>query len=143
MSVFITITLIVLVFIVIYQIGKASEYAGVLRGAEKMKAQVNRAIAVLLLVLFALGMWGIWECHQLFKDRMLPIAACKTGENYDFMFNVTILVTGIVFFATQFVLFWFCFRFQASDKRSAFYFAHSNKLEIIWTTRCHRSDTFF
>lgn len=134
MSAFIAITLIILVFIVIYQIGKASEYAGVLRGKEQLKAQVNRAIAILLLVLFFLGMWGIWECHQMFKDRLLPMAACKAGENYDMMFNVTTLVTGIVFFATQAVLFWFCFKYQASDKRSAYYFAHSNKLEIIWTT---------
>ncbi|MFI5196013.1 MAG: cytochrome c oxidase subunit II [Chitinophagales bacterium] len=134
MSVFITITLIILVFIVIYQIGKASEYAGVLRGQDKMNAQANRTIAFLLLILFFLGMWGIWECHQLLKGRLLPIAACKTGENYDTMFNVTIIVTGIVFFVTQAVLFWFCFRFQASDKRSTFYFAHSNRLEIIWTT---------
>ena len=134
MSVFITIALIILVFIVIYQIGKASEYAGVLRGQEKMKGQVNRAIGLLLFVMFFLGLWGIWECNEMFKDRLLPIAACKTGENYDLMFKYTIIVTGIVFFATQFVLFWFCFKYQASDKRTSFYFAHSNKLEIIWTT---------
>jgi cytochrome c oxidase subunit 2 len=134
MSVSIIIALIILVFIIIYQIGKASEYAVVLRGEEKVKTQTNRVIAILLLVMFFLGMWGIWECNELFKERMLPIAACKTGENYDSMFNVTILVTGIVFFATQFILFWFCFRFQNTGKRSAFYFAHSNKLEIVWTT---------
>src|SRR5580692_5854275 len=134
MSVFIIITLIVLVFIIIYQIGKASEYAVVIRGEEKVKVQTNRTIAILLVVMFLLGMWGIWECNELFKGRLLPIAACKTGENYDSMFNVTVLVTGIVFFATQFVLFWFCFKYQESDKRSAFFFAHSNKLEIIWTT---------
>jgi cytochrome c oxidase subunit 2 len=134
MSVFITVILIVLVFIIIYQIGKANEYAAVLRGEEKVRAKTNRAIAFLLLVVFALGMYGIWMCNDLFKDRMLPIAACKTGENYDAMFNVTIIVTGLVFFATQFVLFWFCFRFQASDKRTSFYFPHNNKLELIWTT---------
>jgi len=134
MSVFVTITLIVLVFMIIYQIGKASEYATVLRGQEKVNAQANRAIAWLLVIMFLLGMWGIWKCNELFKDRLLPIAACKTGENYDAMFNVTVLVTGVVFFATQAILFWFCFRFQSTDKRSAFFFAHSNKLEIIWTT---------
>ena len=98
MSVFIIITLIVLVFVIIYQIGKASEYAVVLRGEEKVKAQANRAISVLLLVMFALGIWGIWECNEMFKGKMLPVAACKTGENYDMMFNVTVTVTGIVFF---------------------------------------------
>jgi cytochrome c oxidase subunit 2 len=134
MSGFIIITLIILVFIIIYQVGKASEYAGVLRGQEKLKAKTNRVIAALLLVMFALGMWGIWECNKLFEGRLLPIAACKTGENYDSMFNVTTVVCGIVFFATQFILFWFCFKYQSTEKRSAFYFAHNNKLEIIWTT---------
>src|ERR1700743_1391110 len=131
MSLFITITLIALVFIVIYQIGKASEYALVLRGEEKGKAQVNRLIAFLLLILFPLGCWGIWECNDIFKDRLLPIAACKSGVNYDMMFSTTVFVTGIVFFLTQGVLFWFCFKYQASDKRTTFFFAHNNKLEVI------------
>ena len=134
MSGFIIVTLIILVFIIIYQVGKASEYAGVLRDQEKLKAKTNRVIAGLLLFMFFVGMWGIWECNKLFEGLLLPVAACKTGENYDSMFNVTILVTGIVFFATQFVLFWFCFKYQSTEKRSAFYFAHNNKLEIIWTT---------
>lgn len=134
MSVFIITILIVLVFTIIYQISKASEYATVIRGTEKVNAQANRAIAWLLVIMFVLGLWGIWECNAMFKDRMLPIAACKTGENYDSMFNVTVLVTGIVFFATQLVLFWFCFRFQSTEKRTTFFFPHNNKLEILWTT---------
>jgi hypothetical protein len=85
MSVFIVVTLIVLVFIIIYQISKASEYTAVIRGEEKVKAQTNRTIAALLVVTFVVSMWGIWECNEIFKDRMLPIAACKTGENYYFI----------------------------------------------------------
>ena len=134
MSVFIITILIVLVFTIIYQISKASEYATVLRGTEKVNAQANRAIAWLLIIMTVLGVWGIWECNEMFKDRLLPIAACKTGENYDSMFKVTIIVTGLVFFATQFVLFWFCFRYQSTEKRTTFFFPHNNKLEILWTT---------
>ncbi len=134
MSGFIMISLIILVFVIIYQIGKASEYAAILRGEKKVNAQVNRAIAFLLVVMFVLGLWGIWECHNYFKDMMLPVAACKTGERYDAMFNTTLVVTGIVFLLTQAILFWFCFKYQASDKRTTYFFAHSNKLELIWTT---------
>ncbi|MCF8449296.1 MAG: cytochrome c oxidase subunit II [Taibaiella sp.] len=134
MSGFIITSLIILVFVIIYQIGKASEYAAVLRGEKKVNAQVNRAIAFMLLAIFVLGVWGIWVCHQYFQDKMLPVAACDTGVNYDSMFRVTIMVTGIVFFLTQAVLFWFCFKYQASEKRTTFFFAHSNKLELIWTT---------
>jgi cytochrome c oxidase subunit II len=134
MSGFIITSLIILVFVIIYQIGKASEYAAVLRGEKKVNAQVNRAIAFMLVAIFILGMWGIWKCHMYFKDMMLPVAACQNGVNYDQMFNVTTMVTGIVFLLTQAVLFWFCFKYQASDKRTTFFFAHSNKLELIWTT---------
>jgi len=134
MSVLITVALVVLVFIIIYQIGKASEYSVILRGEEKVKAQANRVIAFLLLLLFPLGCWGIWYCNSIFQDRMLPVAACPTGVNYDSMFKVTVIVTGIVFFLTQFILFWFCFKYQSTEKRTTFFFAHNNKLELIWTT---------
>ncbi len=134
MSVFLITTLIVLVFVIIYQIGKASEYATVLRGEQKVMAQTNRTISWILVGTFGLMMWGIWECNEYFKDMMLPVAACKTGNNYDSMFIVTVVVTGIVFFLTQAVLFWFCFKYQAKDKASTYFFAHNNKLELIWTT---------
>lgn len=134
MSGFLTITLIILVFIIVYQIAKASEYASILRGKEKVERQTNRTMAWLLVAFFFLGLWGIWECHQAMMPKMLPKAASDHGEKYDSMFMVTIIVTGIVFFATQTVLFWFAFRYQSKEKRTAFYYPHNNKLEIIWTT---------
>lgn len=135
MSGFITIALIILVFIIIYQIGKASEYATILRGEEKVNKQVNSMMAWLLVIFFLLGLWGIWECHQYVKGLMLPRAASDHGEAYDQMFLVTIIVTGIVFFITQTLLFWFAFRYQASEKNNKSYFlAHNNRLEILWTT---------
>jgi cytochrome c oxidase subunit 2 len=50
------------------------------------------------------------------------------------MFNITLITTGIVFFATQALLFWFSFRYQSTEKRTAFYYPHNNKLELLWTT---------
>lgn len=134
MSGFITIALLILVFIIIYQIAKASEYAGVIRGEEKVKMQTNRTIAWLLVVFFLLGMYGIWKCHMALIDRMLPVSASVQGVQYDLMFNVTLWVTGIVFFITQAILFWFAFRYQSTEKRTAFYYPHNNKLEVLWTT---------
>lgn len=134
MSGFLTIALIGLVFVIIYQIAKASEYATILRGEEKINNRVNRTMAWLLVAFFVLGIWGIWKCHTLLADKMLPVSASVQGEAYDTMFNVTLLVTGIVFFITQTVLFWFAFRYQSTGKRTAFFYAHNNKLELIWTT---------
>lgn len=134
MSGFIIIALIVLVFIIIYQIAKASEYASVLRGEEKVKAQTNRTMAGLLVAFFVLGMYGIWKCHELLIDKMLPVSASEQGVGYDNMLKVTLIITGLVFFATQAILFWFVWRYQATEKRTSFYYAHNNKLELLWTT---------
>ncbi len=134
MSGFITILLIFLVFVIIYQIGKASEYASVMRGEETVKFKTNRVIAWLLVGFFLVSLYGIWKCNEYFKPLMLPVAACENGVNYDNMFTVTLIVTGIVFFLTQTVLFWFVYRYQSTETRKSFYFAHSNKLELIWTT---------
>jgi cytochrome c oxidase subunit 2 len=134
MSGFLTIALIVLVFVIIYQIAKASEYSTILRGEEKVRAQTNRFVAWLLVAFFFLGLWGIWECHQALKDRMLPVSASDHGVQYDMMFTVTLIVTGIVFLATHVLLFWFAYKYQSSEKRTSFYYPHNNKLELIWTT---------
>jgi cytochrome c oxidase subunit 2 len=42
-------------------------------------------------------------------------------------------VTGVVFFLTQILLFWFAYKYQFNEKRTVFYFPHNNKLELIWT----------
>ncbi len=134
MSGFITILLVILVFIIIYQIGKASEYAAAMRGQEVVKYKTNRVIGWMLVAFFVLGVYGIWKCDQYFKPLMLPVASCENGVKWDSMFYTTLVVTGIVFFATQAILFWFAFRYQTTEKSKSFYFAHSNKLELIWTT---------
>ena len=135
MAGFIIFLLVLLVFVIIYQIGKSSELASIIRGEEYVKLKTNRTIASLFVVFFILGIYGIWKCNEYFKGMMLPVAACKTGERYDSMFMVTLAVTGVVFFATQAVLFWFAFKYQSSEKRkSSYFFSHSNSLEVIWTT---------
>lgn len=134
MSGFISILLTCLVFFIIYQIAKASELASILRGEEKSKAQINRLMAWLLVIFFFLGLYGIWMCHDAMIDKMLPVSASEHGVQYDSMFKITLIVTGIVFFITQTALFWFSYRYQAREGQKAQFFAHNNKLEVVWTT---------
>ncbi len=134
MSVFILIALIVLVLAVIYQIGRASEFATLLRGEEKVQASTNRIMGWVMLLMFPVGMWGIYACHQALKDKLLPVSASVQGDEYDFMLYITIVMTGIVFVITQGLLCWFAFRYQSTEKRKAYFYAHNNRLEIIWTT---------
>lgn len=134
MSGFIAVFLTCLVFFIIYQIAKASELAGILRGDEKTKAQNNRLMAWLLVIFFFLGLYGIWMCNAALIDKMLPVSASDHGVQYDSMFNITLAVTGVVFLLTQTALFWFAYRYQSKPGRKTVFFAHNNKLELVWTT---------
>ncbi|KAA5533347.1 cytochrome c oxidase subunit II [Taibaiella lutea] len=134
MSGLIVTALVILVFIVIYQIAKASELATIIRGEENVKSQTNRLMAWLMVAFFVLGMIGIWKCHEALIGKMLPESASVQGDHYDSMLIVTLILTGFVFFVTQALLFWFIFRYQQTEHSKAFFYSHNNKLEVLWTT---------
>lgn len=135
MNNFFLIAIVVLVFLVIFQISKASEYVSILKGEEKSRKQTNKINGFLMIAFLILGLIGVWWCNDLLypKSGLMIGAASSEGKSIDEMMWVTIIITGVVFFITQILLFWFSFRYQESDKRKAYYFPHNNKLEIIWT----------
>jgi cytochrome c oxidase subunit II len=136
MKEFLLIALGALVFVVVFQIAKASEYVSVLKGEEKTRRQNNRINGFLLLGMLVFGLIGVWYCNELYYGKTLfpQGSASKEGESLDRMFMITTAVTGAVFLLTQILLFWFAFKYQEKDNKKAYYFAHSTKLELIWTT---------
>lgn len=135
MTTFFIVAILVLAFVLVFQISKASEYVSVLKGEEKTFKQNNRINAFLFIAFLVVGLIGAWWCNELFYDKTLLAqpAASDHGEKIDNMLMLTLAVTGLVFFITQILLFWFAYKYQYTEKRKAFYFAHSNKLELIWT----------
>ncbi len=120
-------------FLITFQIAKASEYVGILKG-EKKTIESNNKINAFLLILFLVGgLIGVYCCNEIFKGRVLSNPASDHGEKIDKMLHITIVITGSVFLLTQILLFWFAFKYQYSDKRKAFYQPHNNTLEVIWT----------
>jgi cytochrome c oxidase subunit II len=135
MQTFFIILILLLGFLITFQIAKASEYVSVMRGEEKSKGQSNRINGFLLLVFLIVGMLGVYYCNERLGGKILKLgsSASDHGVDVDNMMMITIIITGIVFVITQFLLFWFAYKYQASEKRKAFYFPHNNKLEVIWT----------
>jgi cytochrome c oxidase subunit 2 len=123
----------VLGFVIIFQIAKASEYVAILRGEEKARKETNRINAFLLLAFLIIGLFGVWYCNEKLKGKILGEPASEHGERIDTMIWITLVVTGIVFLITQVLLFWFAYKYQETDERKAFYYPHNNKLEVIWT----------
>ena len=135
MTMFLTIAVVVLIFVVIFQIAKASEYVSVLKGEEVARKQNNKINGFLMVVFLVLGLVGVWYCNDLLfhKTLLAHDAASVEGARVDSMLWVTLAVTGIVFIATQVVLFVFAYKYQEDTNRKVVFFAHSTKLELIWT----------
>jgi cytochrome c oxidase subunit 2 len=132
---FLTIAVVVLIFVVIFQIAKASEYVSVLKGEEVSRKQNNKINGFLMVVFLVLGLVGVWYCNELLYGKTLLVqdAASVEGARVDSMLWVTLAVTGIVFIATQVILFVFAYKYQEDTNRKVVFFAHSTKLELIWT----------
>ena len=133
MSTIFLLAILLLGFLITFQIAKASEYVSVLKGEQKTFEQNNRINGFLFFIFLVLGLIGVYWCNELFKDKILPEAASEQGVKIDRMLYITITITGIVFIITQILLFWFAYKYQYSEKRTAFYYPHNNRLEVIWT----------
>lgn len=135
METFFLIVIILLIFLVIFQIAKASEYVSILKGEEKTRKQNNKINGFFMIGFLVLGLIGVWYCNKLYYPGNLFSwgAASTEGLAIDRMMWITLYITGFVFFVTQILLFVFAFKYQHSDKRRALYYAHNNKLELIWT----------
>lgn len=129
------VVILILGFLITFQIAKASEYVAVMRGEEKARKEYNRVNAFLLLAFLILGLIGVYYCNEKYGGKILQFgsAASNHGHDVDNMLKITFIITGIVFVITQFCLFYFAYKYQESDKRKAYYYPHNNRLEVIWT----------
>ncbi len=133
MQTFFIILILAFGFLITFQIAKASEYVSVLRGEEKARKQTNRINAFLLLMFLIVGLIGVYYCNERLKGKILGESGSVEGDKIDTMLYITLAITGIVFFITQILLFWFAFKYQESDNRKAYYYPHNNTLELVWT----------
>jgi cytochrome c oxidase subunit 2 len=65
---------------------------------------------------------------------LLPESASIEGERYDDLYMVTMVLILVVQAITQFLLFYFSFKYRGIKGRKALFFADSHKLELIWTS---------
>lgn len=67
-----------------------------------------------------------------FAKDFLPYPAAEPADRVQPLFNTTTILTGIAFFVTQILLFFFAFRYRTKPKRQARFLKNNLKLEIAW-----------
>jgi cytochrome c oxidase subunit 2 len=95
----------------------------------------NQLNAVLLMVFLVVGMGAIvWEFSAHSKHTIFNYGpASAHGAEYDDMFMITLVLTGVVFVITQVLLFWYGFKYKSDGKRKALYYPDNHKIELLWT----------
>ncbi|MEO0041076.1 MAG: hypothetical protein RL329_524 [Bacteroidota bacterium] len=133
----IAIASVVLLGVVAVQIGKISDIFAKIRGEEASQNESNlfngrlgMFFVISFLIFCVVSAW-------YYKNDMLGygphVSASAHGEWLDWLFNVTLFFTGIVFVLTHLALFWFAYKYRGGTGRKSLFIVHDNKLEVIWT----------
>ncbi len=88
---------------------------------------------ILFAVFLVVGLYGVYWEYTVHGEMLLPEAASEHGKKIDEMFNITLIITTIVFVLTHIVLFAFAYFYKHDSKRRAYYYPHNNLIEKIWT----------
>jgi len=74
----------------------------------------------------------VWQMIS-WDHLLLPGASSVHGEIIDGLMNFTMNVILVVFFILTPLLFFYAFKYRGKKTNTAYFYAHNNKLEIIWT----------
>lgn len=99
----------------------------------KPKFDYRRVQGVLLGLLLVVGLYGIYWSYSVQGPMSMHESASEHGVDIDSMFNITVIITSIVFVLTHIALFGFAYQYRGSEKKKAFFLPHNNSLERIWT----------
>ncbi|MBB6502679.1 cytochrome c oxidase subunit II [Pedobacter cryoconitis] len=116
-------------------VGKAMRVYELTREAQDKPAGINwnTINGVLFVIFLIVGLYGVYFEYTVHGNMLLPEAASEHGKKIDQMFNITLILTTIVFIGTHLVLFLFSYFYKNTGKRKAYYYPHNNALERIWT----------
>lgn len=128
--------IVVLVIIFLVQVGKARELASMIR-SDKSEEYENNNVNAGLGMLFVVGFLLICVVSFIYYIPYIlgwgpNTAASEHGLSVDYMFNITLFFTSIVFFACQFLLFWFAWKYRGRKGARAKYWSHDERLEMVW-----------
>lgn len=125
--------LLVCLFIAI--VGKAIKVYELTRESEGKPQGINWNMinGVLFAVFLVVGLYGVYWEYTVHGNMLLPEAASEHGKKIDEMFNLTLILTTVVFIITHIALFAFAYIYKSNGKRKAYFYPHNNALERLWT----------
>ncbi len=125
---------VVLAIIAIAQLTKVYDLSRTLRNSreEEVSAADNRVNANAWIVWMFVFFGSVIYLYAKYGDY-LPEAASEHGAAVDKLMSLNIWLITIVFFIVNYLLFTFANKYRFNPNRKAKFFAHDNRLEMLWT----------
>ncbi len=134
MTIFLTLLILTLISISIWQVSKilelsqpkseSTEIADDQDNQTQGKLMFVFLIFIYVLTIFSFFKWG---------DVILPVSASEHGTEYDSLLWVTFSVIFFVQTVTQALLHYFGYKYRGIKGRKALFYADNDRLEAIWT----------
>ncbi|MBI9039996.1 cytochrome c oxidase subunit II [Lutibacter sp.] len=128
MTALLYVLLAIVVAVAIWQIASIFNLKGVI-ATEKDNNTQGILFALFGIFFYGLMIFSFWKYSVI----LLPESASAEGEKYDTLYLITMLLILVVQAITQFLLFYFAFKYRGVKGRKALFYADSHKLETIWT----------
>ncbi len=125
------IILLLVILITLFRIGRL---VGIVRGKDMGAVGTSNKVNGALMMVFLIGSFGLffWYSIVYYEDYTLPLAS-EHGAETDYMFWLTMWVTGIIFLLTNLLLFYFSWKYQKKDGTKAMFYPDNTRLEVLWT----------
>jgi cytochrome c oxidase subunit II len=90
---------------------------------------MGKCLLAFMILFFVFFFWQI----ERWIDRSLPPSASEHGVLIDQLWDANMYLITVIFLITNFVLFWFAYKYRGNTQKKAVYYPHNNKLELLWT----------
>lgn len=134
MNIILIITVLVLTALAIIRLLRIQELSGELKGENpSMVTDSDNRMQATLLTIGGIG-YICYALYQIYTGNYLPTAASEHGVKTDRLMAISFSIIIPVFVITHGILIFFIAKYYSRKGRKATFFAHSNKLEMIWTS---------
>lgn len=127
---------VILLAVFIVQVGKARELASIVRNDPAEQDEINKfhtGLGMVFMVVFLVACITSFVYYIPTTLGWGPnIAASEHGPEVDYLFNLTLFFTFIVFVLTHIALFWFAWKYKGRQGKIGLYWAHNETLEMVW-----------
>lgn len=127
--------IIILAIVALAQIMKVYNLSSKLRGKNEadISEDETKFNATLLIVFMVVFMVSSVYMMFVFPNTVTGPSASEHGVEIDWLYGFNWIILLVVFFITQPILFIFAAKYRKKEGVRATFFAHSNKLELVWT----------